>query len=132
MMNNPLSARVRQPVRLLFTDMPAACGFPPFATSGDVDAAQVESYFAVLRSAFSELQRAYSQLLNEIARLILTAFGQAGPLPAAQPKIEHEAHLVLNVAVDAKLKAFLLRAADAVTDDTTVWQPPGQLLFLAA
>jgi hypothetical protein len=109
----------RQPDRLLFVDLPAACDFPAFESSGKVQAAQVEAYFRELRSAFAELQRAYPQLLSEIERLVLKAFGEEGPLDAARQKIEHQARLVLNVAVDARLKAFLSRAADGGTEDTT-------------
>jgi hypothetical protein len=109
----------RQPDGLLFTDLPVACGYPGFEASGTLEAAQVENYFATLRSAFAELQRAYPQLLAEIERLILRAFGQEGPLAKARQEIEHAARYVLNVAVDGKLKAFLTRAADASTEDAT-------------
>jgi hypothetical protein len=109
----------RQPDRLLFTDLPAACGFAPFESRGKVDGSQVEAYFTQLRAAFAELQRAYPHLLAEIERLILKAFGQEAPLAPARKKIEHHARLVLNVAVDTKLKVFLLRAADNGIEDTT-------------
>ncbi len=108
-----------QPDRLLFIDLPAACGFPAFEASGKVDSAQVDAYFRLLRSAFAELQRAYSNLLTEIERLILKAFGQEGPLTKARKEIEHHVRLVLNVAVDQKLKAFLLRAADSTVENMT-------------
>ena len=109
----------RQPDNLLFTELPAACGFPPFEASGEVDPGQVDAYFMQMRSAFAELQRAYPQLLTEIERLILKAFGQKGSLAKAREQIEHHARLVLNVAVDQKLKAFLLRASDSTTENTT-------------
>jgi hypothetical protein len=109
----------RQPDRLLFADLPAACEFPPFESSGKVDAALVEEYFTRLRAAFVELQRAYPQLLAEVERLVLRAFNEDGPLGAARQRIEHHARLVQNVAVDVKLKAFLSRAADGVVEDAT-------------
>lgn len=109
----------RQPDRLIFNDLPAACGFPPFEASGEVDSGVVSAYFGQLRSAFAELQRAYPHLLAEIGRLILEAFGQEGRLTKARRQIEHDARVVLNVAVDAKLKAFLMRAADSSAEDTT-------------
>jgi hypothetical protein len=99
--------------------LPAACCFPPFEASGEVDSGLVSTYFGQLRSAFAELQRAYPHLLAEIGRLILEMFGQEGQLAKARRQIEHDARLVLNVAVDAKLKAFLVRAADSSTEDTT-------------
>ncbi len=109
----------RQPDHLLFTDLPLACGFSPFETRGNVDSSQVEAYFVQLRAAFAELQRAYPHLLAEIERLVLKAFGQEGPIGPARKKIEHHARLVLNVAVDMKLKAFLMRAADSAVEDAT-------------
>ena len=109
----------RQPDRLLFTDLPVASGFPPFEASGKVEDVQVEAYFLALRTAFSELQRAYPHLLAEIEQLVLKAFGQTGLLAKARRAIEHDARLVLNVAVSVQLKAFLTRASDADIEDTT-------------
>ncbi len=99
----------RQPDKLLFADLPAACGFAPFEASGTADPSDIDAYFTHLRGAFTELQRAYPHLLADIERLVLKAFGEDPPLPAARKRIDHHARLVLNVAVDAKLKAFLLR-----------------------
>ena len=109
----------RQPDVLLFADLPAACGHPPFAATGAADPARVDGYFGDLRSAFEELQRAYPGLLAEVEGLILKAFGEAGPLTKARREIEHHARRVLTLAVEAKLKAFLLRVTDdSVGDDT--------------
>lgn len=109
----------RQPDRLLFADLPVACGCPEFEATGTVEAGQMEAYFTTLRSGFSELQRAYPELLAEIERLLYNAFGQQGPLATARKEIEHAARYVLNVAVDQKLKAFLMRAADTESEDST-------------
>lgn len=118
----------RQPDRLLFVDLPASCDFPAFEASGKTDPRRVEAYFARLRAAFVELQRAYPQLLAEIQALLLNAFGQQPPLTQARKGIEHHARLVLNVAVDARLKAYLLRAADDGIDDQTWMESISTLL----
>src|SRR5262249_2133863 len=39
----------RQPDRLLFAELPVACGFPAFEASGEVDAALVDAYFTQMR-----------------------------------------------------------------------------------
>lgn len=109
----------RQPDKLLFVDLPAACGFPAFAATGKAEKKQVEAYFSQLRGAFTELQRAYPQMLTEIERMVVGAFGQEGALTKARKRIEHDARLVLNVAVESKLKAFLLRVADDGVEDNT-------------
>lgn len=109
----------RQPDKLLFADLPAACESAPIESSGRADAGHLDAYFARLRGAFAELQGAYPKLLADVARLTLDAFGEAGPLPLARVAIARHARVVLGVAVDAKLKALLLRASDdSIGDDT--------------
>lgn len=109
----------RQPDKLLFSDLPAACCHPPFEASGKADQKQIEAYFSLLRAAFTELQRAYPHLIADIERLTLKAFGEEPPFAHARKRIDHHARLVLNVAVEAKLKAFLLRITDDGVEDTT-------------
>ncbi|MBX3399558.1 MAG: hypothetical protein KF873_12515 [Gemmataceae bacterium] len=118
----------RQPDRLLFADLPTACGFSAFEASGKVEAKQVERYFAQLRAACVELQRAYPHLLADVERLLLKSFGEQAPLGKARKAIEHHARLVLNVAVDTKLKAFLLRVSDEGVEDTTWLESVATLL----
>jgi len=109
----------RQPDRLLFDELPSACGSPAFEASGRIPDEQVESYFSTLRTAFAELQRAYPQLVVEIKQLIVTAFGCNGAISEAREEIEHYARLVLNLAVEPKLKSFLLRLTDKIIDEGT-------------
>jgi hypothetical protein len=109
----------RQPDRLLFVDLPAACGFPTFEATGKAEKKQIEKYFAQLSGAFTELQRAYPHLLADLEKMIVEAFGQEGSLAKARKSIDHDARLVLNLAVESKLKAFLLRVADEGVDDKT-------------
>jgi hypothetical protein len=109
----------RQPDRLLFDDLPNACGCPSFGSSGRVAAEKVESYFSSLRLAFAELQRAYPQLVSEIKQLIATAFGCRGAISESRDEIAHYARLVLNLAVEPKLKSFLLRLIDTSVDEGT-------------
>lgn len=109
----------RLPDKLLFVDLPAAFGLPAFEATGKADGGRVELFVAQLRTTFAELPRAYPLLLTDIERLILRALGQIGPLESARRTIEHQSRLVLNVAVDPKLKAFLLRVSDDTAEDNT-------------
>ena len=110
----------RQPDRLLFTELPVACGFQAFPANGVVDVAQVTKFFEVLRASLAELQRTYPQLMATIEKLILDALGRSGSLTKARKPIEHEARLVLDLAVDAKLKGFLTRVIDSSCENN-VW-----------
>jgi hypothetical protein len=107
----------RQPDLLLFVDIPAACGFPAFDADAKLSDEQVGRFFDVFRGSLAELQRAYPQLLGSIQRLIMEAFEKRGSLVEARRELEHEARLILHLAVDAKLKSFLHHAIDLDSDD---------------
>jgi hypothetical protein len=109
----------REPDRLIFADLPAACGFPAIESRGKIDPVQLDTYFSLLRSAFVELQQTYPRLLVEIEALILKAFQHKGSLGEARAKMTHHGSLVLNLAVDAKIKSFLVRVTDTTLDDRT-------------
>jgi hypothetical protein len=118
----------RQPDRLLFADLPAACGLPPFTGEGRSARDAVDGFFEALQGALGELQQAYPALLADIERLILKAFDHNGPLPDARAHLTHQARLVLNMAIDAKLKSFLIRMADPAPDDPTWLESLASLL----
>jgi hypothetical protein len=118
----------RQPDRLLFTDLPTACGLPAFGADSRSPRADIDRFFEALQAALTELQQAYPQLLAEIEDLILKAFNHGGPLEQARADLAHQGRLVLNLAVDAKLKSFLLRVTDASPDDRTWLESVAALL----
>ena len=111
----------RQPDKLLFADIPVACGFAPFEAEGKLAEAELDRFFAVLvrMSARRAAARLYPLLLDALKKLVIDALGQMGSLADARLAIDHEARLVLNLSVDAKLKSFLMRAVDSDTDDAT-------------
>lgn len=107
----------RQPDQLLFTDLPIACGFRPFHSRGRTKPGAVDNYFGTLRAALVELQQAYPRLQNDVTHLLLSAFALTPPIAQARSELNHKAKLVSDLAVDAKLKSFILRALDTASDD---------------
>lgn len=107
----------RQPDQLLFTDLPTACGAQPFGTRGGPDQDEVEGFFGTLRSALAELQQAYPRLQAEIGQVVIDAFGLTGPLAQARGELTHRAKVVSELAVEQKLKTFLLRVLESSSDD---------------
>jgi len=106
----------RQPDRLLFVDIPSACGFTPFEGEGNLADEEVNRFFDVFRAALAELQRTYPQLLETLKKLVVEALDQKVGLPDSLRAINHDARLVLNLSLDTKLKSFLLRAVDNECD----------------
>jgi hypothetical protein len=109
----------REPDGLLFTDLPRACGFPAFTLDAPASESDVDAYFRTLRAALAELRAAYPKLLEEIGSLVLQSFDRSGSLAESRKEIAHKAKVVLGIAVDPKLKSFLLRAADEAGDEPT-------------
>lgn len=108
----------RQPDQMLFVDIPKACGFPAFEADSEFPESQVGLFFDVLRSSLAELQRSYPDLIASVEQVILEAFDKRGNLSDARREMEHEARLIMHLAVDTKLKAFLMRAVDLDSDDS--------------
>jgi hypothetical protein len=104
--------RAREPAPLLFHELPVACGLPSFEAKGNLSEKDLETFVEELRAAIRELQNAYPNLLGAIEDAIRTGLN----LPAEHARLRHEladrAGRLLPVAVDAQLKAFLIRVSD--------------------
>jgi hypothetical protein len=118
----------RQPDKLLFTDIPAACGFPAFHADTKLSEDRLGQLFDAFRGALAELQRAYPQLVASLKKLILEAFEKGGTISEARRELEHEARLIMHLAVDVKLKSFLLRTVDLDSDDNLWLESVANLL----
>jgi hypothetical protein len=110
----------RQPDLMLFEDIPAACGFPAFAAETKLPEEEIGRFFDVFRGSLAELHRTYPDLIATIQRLIMEAFEKRASLAEARSELEHEARLVMHLAVDPKLKSFLLRIVD-LDSDNALW-----------
>jgi hypothetical protein len=103
----------REPAQLLFQDLPRACGLEPFKKrarkSLDVSARFVER----LRACLHELQEAYPSLLERIERDLSTVLGLPASADELQSELASRAAVLSSLAVEPKLKTFVVRAADA-------------------
>ena len=66
----------REPVTLLFSDLPEACGFVPFSPQQQPDESHVDGFVSVCRSALGELRQAYPALLSRIIERVGQAAGE--------------------------------------------------------
>ena len=104
--------RAREPGQLVFEDLPAASGCPPFRSSQPADPGRVEVFAGALEAGLRELRNALPALCDR-ARATLARHLN---LPAAPAKLAEElqsrAARLAEVAVDPMLRAFVLRASD--------------------
>lgn len=106
--------RAKEPAPLIFNDLPAACGFPPFKADATAEAA--DAFVSALRTALIELQGAYGRLLERVESDLRTAFNLAEGTDAMRRELLERAARATAHATDPKLKAFLLRATDEMLD----------------
>ncbi|NOY93346.1 MAG: hypothetical protein GXP55_19345 [Deltaproteobacteria bacterium] len=103
----------REPAPLLFDTLPRRCGFAAFPATGKIRKSDAETFSEKLQSCLGELERAYPALLDHVEASVRTAFG----LPKDPVEMRNELALrssrLLTMAVDTKLKGFLIRASDA-------------------
>ena len=106
----------REPDALLFEKLPQALGFDPFGPSAETDSETVNAFFNTLRSALSELNRAYDELLSFIEEMLVSAFSlqSNGDLPHIE--LINRAQPLLDLTIDTKLKGFLIRICDEELD----------------
>lgn len=104
--------RAKEPAPLLFEELPVACGHAAFEAKGPSEGA-VEAFVEELRAAVRELQVAYPNLLDVIEDAVRTGLRLPVDHAALRAELGSRAERLLPVAVDAQLKAFLIRAGDA-------------------
>jgi hypothetical protein len=108
----------REPDQLLFRDLPTACGAKPFTGRGASSRTKVEKFFGTLHGALVELRQAYPKLQSNIEQLLIKAFSLPSPLTDARADLAHRCKLISELAVDAKLRAFVGRATSSTPDDS--------------
>lgn len=99
----------RQPVRLVFTSLPEACGLPPVGKDGIKAPNELA---ARLRMALHEIRTAYPTLIERLNKAILAAFDVSAGVRNAREKIGERAAQLAVVVTEPSLKAFALRLAD--------------------
>ncbi|NLS97971.1 MAG: hypothetical protein GXX96_38015 [Planctomycetaceae bacterium] len=110
--------QARQPDRLLFTDLPTACGMKPFKSNGKMNAAELDTFVNAVRNGLAELQRCYDELLAELGKSIGSAFGENGTFRVNRASLARRAAALASWVADTNLKSFALRAADTRLDDS--------------
>ncbi|UQA61413.1 hypothetical protein [Polyangium aurulentum] len=103
----------REPVKLLFRDLPVACGVAPIPPNETVDDAAVQVFVSTLRSALDELRGAYQALQGRNGAVLFTALDVPSAAPSAREQLAARAKAVLVTVHEPQLKAFCLRLRDA-------------------
>ncbi len=104
----------REPVKLVFTTLPEACGLPPIGKDG---LKTPDELAARLRTALHEIRTAYPKLIERLRNAICAAFDVAAKTLAGRSIIADRASQLAVAVTEPALKAFALRLADTALDD---------------
>ncbi|WP_263408829.1 hypothetical protein [Terriglobus tenax] len=101
----------KEPDKLLFVALPEACGMEPFDPSVN-DRGRVSKFFSALRNSITELQRAYDELLQDLAQLLCRAFDAPN-----RSGLQDRSKAVLAYCVDPRFKAVVNHLSNEHMDD---------------
>jgi hypothetical protein len=100
----------RDPLKLLFQDLPIACGHPPINSKSRTPSPS--AFLKSLKGALQELRTAYPQLQDRLRADLRLAFMVEGPGSEYRQAIMGRAKALLLLVQEPKLKAFCLRLQD--------------------
>ena len=106
----------REPARMLFQDLPVACGIGAFSSDQDSGEKQVKRFVTTLQEAISELRAAYPALLNKIIACVAEALG-GSRIDFDRARLAARAARVSLAAREPRLRTFALRLRDPGLSD---------------
>lgn len=103
----------REPVKLVFTTLPEACGLAPVGRNG---LRNPDEFAAALKTALHEIRIAYPTLIQRLNASLAAAFKIDSTVPNARDSITDRAAQLGAAVTEPTLKAFALRLSDKMLD----------------
>jgi hypothetical protein len=107
----------REPIRLVFTVLPVACGLQAITSESGVEKVCPREFADRLSAALHEIRNAYSKLLERLGNAICAAFDSLGAVAEERAIIRERAAQLLRAVTEPGLRAFAVRLADADLGD---------------
>lgn len=112
--------QAKDPLQLLFADLPGAVGMPAFDEATPVPDESVKDFQIRFRSALAELAHAYQRLTERIQEIVTAASGSEKEIGKLRAELKRRAKPLIQRCGDKTLKPFAAALArDAGTD--TEW-----------
>jgi hypothetical protein len=101
----------REPAKLLFAELPKACGFDPIPA--DANASKpVQAFVKTLKAALDDLRAAFPELQERLRKELRGAFDMPGTFQQFRAALAGRAEQVVLGVNETKLRAFCLRLMD--------------------
>ncbi len=103
----------REPVKLLFSELPIALGYSPFDPNTEIPEEKVINFVKTLKKSLNELKMAFPELRDRLKAQILEAFNISPKMVSRyRSHLSERAEKVAITVTERKLKAFSLRLFD--------------------
>lgn len=119
-----------EPVRLLFHDLPVACGFQAFPVGGSIPPGRAKEFSRQLKTRLDELREAFDGLLLRMQEGVKQAFDLDRPFEEVRARLTARADSVVVLATEPRIKSFCLRLADQSLGTDAWLESLGSLLAL--
>ena len=101
----------REPARLLFSDLPKACGFEAIGADASATKATL-AFVKTLKTALDDLRTAFPEMQERMRDRLREAFDLPGTFQQFRSALAGRSEQVLIGVAEAKLRAFCLRLID--------------------
>lgn len=118
----------REPVKLLFDQLPQACGGDGFAIDESIDSSEVQGFVVSLKRALDELKAAFPELKDRMKVAVAKAFDLSGPFQEVRDALSARAEGILITVSEMQLKAFCLRLFDRALPEAEWLESLGSLI----
>ena len=119
----------REPARLVFKDLPKACGFEPISAKGPAHRA-VPAFVKTLKLALDDLRTAYPELEERMRGQLRNSFDLPGSFKQFRIRLAARAEQILLAVTEPKLRAFCLRLMDGKLAESHWLESLGSYLAL--
>jgi hypothetical protein len=120
----------QEPIRLVFHQLPEACGFPVFGPKTVVTQREAESFANSLKDAVEEIRDAHPALETRILKALAQSFDHDENFAGMRRALSERAERLTPKVADMKLKAFCIRLEDAFLPQAQWVDSVGSLLGL--
>lgn len=101
----------REPVRLVFTELPKACGFEPIRAEVSTKET-VPAFVKTLKVALDDLKVTFPELRERLRKELRTAFDLPGTFQQFRTALSSRSKQMLLTVTEPRLRAFCLRLMD--------------------
>jgi hypothetical protein len=121
----------REPIKMVFHDLPQACGLAKFEVGKPVPAGSTQKFVLTLKEALDEMRATFFNLQRRMADALKQEFACTGQVASQyRHKITARAERLLVQVTENKLKAFAFRLFDSTSSEPEWLESVGSVLAL--